>query len=112
PRKASPAPPCPQSPPPTPQATLNNGPCAPGGNITLRGGFAEAHTTPSASNSQAGIASGAGNGFAFASKNFSFQQQSQVLNAIQQIDDTLLTPVNTLIDQLAPALKNNGINLP
>lgn len=98
--------------PPIPQATLNNGLCDPGGNITLRGGFAEAHTTPSASNSQAGIASGAGNGFAFASKNFSFQQQSQVLNAIQQIDDTLLTPVNTLIDQLAPALKNNGVNLP
>src|SRR5207249_4749188 len=84
----------------------------PGVNISLRGGFAEAHTTPSASNSQAGIASGAGSGAAFASKNFSYQQQSQVLNAIQQIDDTLLTPVNTLIDQLAPALKNNGINLP
>lgn len=98
--------------PPIPQATLNNGVCDPGGNFTLRGGFAEAHTTPSASNSQAGIANGNGNGFAFASKNFSFQQQSQVLGLIQQIDDTVLAPVNSLIDQLAPALNNNGLKLP
>ncbi|HLW17043.1 MAG TPA: choice-of-anchor P family protein [Actinomycetota bacterium] len=98
--------------PPIPQATLNNGVCDPGGNLALRGGFAEAHTTPSASNSQAGIAAGTGNGFAFASKNFSFQQQSQVLNMIQQINDTVLGPVNTLIDQIAPTLHNNNINLP
>jgi hypothetical protein len=98
--------------PPIPQATLNNGLCDPGGNMSLRGGFAEAHTTPNASNSQAGIASGAGNGFAFASKNFSFQQQSQVLNLIQQIDDQVFGPVNTLIDQIAPTLSNNNINLP
>jgi hypothetical protein len=98
--------------PPIPQATLNNGVCDPGGNITLRGGFAEAHTTAGTSNSQAGIASGGGNGFAFASKNFSFDQQAQVLNMIQKINDTVLGPVNTLIDQIAPTLSNNNINLP
>ena len=98
--------------PPIPQATLNNGVCDPGGNFTLRGGFAEAHTTSGTSNSQAGIAGGNGNGFAFASKNFSFQQQTQVLNLVQQINDQVLGPVNTLIDQIAPTLNNNNINLP
>src|SRR5205085_5447115 len=102
----------PECAPPIPQATLNNGLCDPGGNISLRGGFAEAHTNSSASNAQAGIASGGGNGFAFASKNFSFDQQSQVLNLIQQINDQVLGPVNTLIDQIAPTLNNNNIKLP
>jgi hypothetical protein len=97
--------------PPIP-GQLDNGLCDPGGNISLRGGFAEAHTNSSTSNSQAGIAGGSGNGFAFASKNFSFDQQSQVLNLIQKINDTVLGPVNTLIDQIAPTLSNNNINLP
>jgi hypothetical protein len=98
--------------PPIPQATLNNGLCDPGGNLSLRGGFAEAHTNSGSSSSQAGIAAGGLNGFAFASKNFSFEQQSMVLNDIQKINDTVLGPVNTLIDQIAPTLSNNNINLP
>lgn len=98
--------------PPIPQATLNNGLCDPGGNMSIRGGFAEAHTTSGTSSSQAGVAAGSGNGFAFASKNFSFQQQTQVLTLIQQINDQVLGPVNTLIDQIAPTLSNNNINLP
>ena len=97
--------------PPIP-GQLDNGLCDPGGNIALRGGFAEAHTNPSGSNAQSGLGGGNGNGFAFASKNFSFQQQSQVLNLIQQINDQVLGPVNTLIDQIAPTLNNNNINLP
>src|SRR5207245_1587191 len=48
-------------PPPTPAGGL----CDPGGSISLRGGFAEAHSNQSSSNSQAGVASGTGNGFAF-----------------------------------------------
>lgn len=95
--------------PPIPQAGLNNGVCDPGGNFSLRGGFAEAHVSSGSSSSQAGIVSGNGNGFAFASKNFSFDQQTQVLNAIQQVDDLLsqgtngLPGVNTLIDKLNSA---------
>jgi hypothetical protein len=99
--------------PPIPQATLNNGVCDPGGNFAVRGGFATAESGGGTSDAQAGIANGNGNGFAFASKNFSFAQQAQLLNAIQQIDDTLtqggdvggqlpapLPGLNPLIDQL------------
>jgi len=102
--------------PPIPQATLNNGLCDPGGNFSIRGGFASAQSGGGTSSAQSGIANGNGNGFAFASKNFSFQQQTQVLNAIQQIDDQLtlggdlggqlpapLPGLNPLIDQLNAA---------
>src|ERR1043166_644569 len=74
--------------PPIP-GQLDNGLCDPGGNFTIRGGFAEAHSGGSSSSAQAGISNGNGNGFAFASKNFSFDQQTQVLNAVQQLDDIL-----------------------
>jgi hypothetical protein len=106
----------PQCVPPIPQATLNNGLCDPGGNFSIRGGFASAQSGGGTSNAQSGIATGNGNGFAFASKNFSFDQQTQVLNAIQQIDDQLtlggdpsgklpapLPGLNPLIDQLNEA---------
>jgi hypothetical protein len=97
----------------TPALGDQQGPiCDPGGNMTLRGGFAEAHASGTSTSAAAGIASGTGNGFAFASKNFTFDQQSQVLNAIQQLDDAIFTPINSLIDSLAPALNNNGVQLP
>ena len=106
-------PPLPQAPPPLPPSPLSNGLCDTGGNFAIRGGFATAQTGGGTSNAQSGIANGNGNGFAFASKNFSFEQQSQVLNAIQSIDDQLaqggnlggalpapLPGLNPLIDQL------------
>jgi len=99
--------------PPIPQATLDNGLCDPGGNFSIRGGFATAQSGGGTSNAQAGIANGNGNGFAFASKNFNFAQQAQLLFAIQAIDDQLsqggdfggqlpapLPGLNPLIDQL------------
>ena len=98
--------------PPIPGA-LDRGLCDPGGNFSIQGGFANAQSGGGTSNATAGIANGNGNGFSFASKNFSFAQQSQVLNAIQQLDDYFanginqngvnLPGVNTLIDQLNAA---------
>jgi hypothetical protein len=86
--------------------------CDPGGNMHLRGGFAEAHASGASSSSQAGIADGTFNGFAFASKNFSFNDQSTALNTVQQVDDAIVAPINTLLGQTTQALTGGAVDAP
>ncbi|MGZ4127537.1 MAG: choice-of-anchor P family protein [Actinomycetota bacterium] len=84
----------------------------PTGSISLKGGFTEAHVTPSNSSARAGIGNGTGNGFAFASQHFTFEQQTQTLTLWAQVNQALVAPPNQLIDQVNPLLSSAGISIP
>lgn len=82
------------------------------GSLTIQGAYGEASSDAQRWTARAGLGRSTGTGFAMASTLFTWDQQVQLLGAIQSFNDTVTPVVEQAADAVAPVLALVGVPRP
>lgn len=82
------------------------------GSLTIQGGYAAATSGAQRWTARAGLGQGSGTGIAMASKLLTWDQQVQILSAVQSFNDTIIPIADEVSTGIAPLLALLGVPVP